>query len=216
MSKPLVPNCFVIKGILWYLRGTLNYGFVFKTTYLFVRVNPHSTTYLHVYIDDIILIASNDYKVPFLITTLSSKFILKYLILLSYFLGIEVVTLPNGDVMMNHRNYIKELLAKTHMEHSYPSSTLMTTSHTLSTHTIELFDNPTYYRSVVGTLQYINITRLNLTYDVNNVCYFMSKPLVPLCLVVKRILPYLRSTLNFGFVFKPSSQFPLHGFVDVD
>lgn len=83
---------------------------------LFIRVIFHSTTYLLIYMDDIIVTGSNDDEIQVIIATLNSKFDLKYLGLLSYFLRIDVSILPNGDMMVNQSKYIKELLAKKHME----------------------------------------------------------------------------------------------------
>lgn len=66
--------------------------------------------------DDIIVTCSNDDEIQVIIATLNSKFDLKYLGLLSYFLRIDVSILPNGDMKIKQSKYIKELLAKKHME----------------------------------------------------------------------------------------------------
>lgn len=42
--------------------------------------------------------------------------------------------------------------------------------------TPELFDNPTQYRRIVGALQYLTITRPELSYSVNRLCQFMHYP----------------------------------------
>lgn len=59
------------------------------------------------------------------------------------------------------------------------SSTPMSTSDPLSTHIWVAYDNHTYHRSIVRALQYLTITRLDLSYTVNKVCQFMPKPLKP-------------------------------------
>lgn len=135
--------------------------------YPFVRVNSHSITYMLTYVNDIILTGNNDDEVQSLVTTLNFKFALKYLGLLKYFFEIEVVKFPSDDMMMNRGKY-REVL-KTHMEYSKTNSTPITTSHALFTHIDELFDNLTCYRSVVDVLQYMTITRHDLTYAINKV-----------------------------------------------
>lgn len=46
-----------------------------------------------------------------------------------------------------------------------------------STSSDELVD-PTFYRSLVGALHYLTITRPDLSYAVNFVCQYMHKPSV--------------------------------------
>lgn len=118
--------------------------------------------------------------------------------------------------MLSLNKYIRELLSKTYMDRSKPIASPMTTSFTLSAHIGDPFDNLTYYSSVVGAFQNITITRHDLTHEVNKVCQFVSKPLVPHWLAVKRILHYLCDIVSYGLVMKPLAQFQLHGFSDVD
>lgn len=40
----------------------------------------------------------------------------------------------------------------------------------------ELLPDPTEYRSVIGALQYVVLTRPDITFVVNQVCYFMHSP----------------------------------------
>ncbi|KAL6334751.1 hypothetical protein AAG906_021410 [Vitis piasezkii] len=54
------------------------------------------------------------------------------------------------------------------------------------------------YRSVVGALQYITITRPEIAFSVNKVCQFMQKPLDTHWKVIKRILRYLNGTTDLG------------------
>ena len=75
------------------------------------------------------------------------------------------------------------------------------------------------YRSVVGALQYATITRPDIAYSVNKVCQFMSHPLESHWVAVKRILRYLKGTINFGLHLTPCSprQAPaLQVFCDAD
>lgn len=55
------------------------------------------------------------------------------------------------------------------MDEAKPISTPMHAYTTLSTIDGELFDNPTFYKSVVGALWYVTIIRPNLTFDVNKI-----------------------------------------------
>ena len=77
-------------------------------------------------------------------------------------------------------------------------------------------DNPQLYWSVVGALQYVTITRPELAYSVNKVCQFMQNPLESHWKVVKRILRYLRGTLDHSLHLKRSMNLDIIGFCDAD
>ncbi|XP_039001819.1 secreted RxLR effector protein 161-like [Hibiscus syriacus] len=72
------------------------------------------------------------------------------------------------------------------------------------------------YRSIVGALQYIVITRPDVAFAVNRVCQFMQAPLDVHFMAVKRILRYLQGTIDFGLRFTPSSRMALTGFADAN
>lgn len=59
-------------------------------------------------------------------------------------------------------------------------------------------DDATRYRSVVGTLQYLTLTRPDISFAVNKVCQFLHAPTTSHWNVVKRILWYVHGTLNLG------------------
>lgn len=119
--------------------------------------------------------------------------------------GIEVTKLANGDLLLNQSKYIRELLHSANMENFKPSSCPSTTSYILLEHIGDAIENPSFYISIIGALKYITITRLDLSYAMNKVCPFKSKPHLPHWDVVKRILRYLLGALSYGIVFKPSN-----------
>lgn len=95
---------------------------------LFYKIPSNALVYLLVYVDNIVITRSDEFEVYSLIFALNSKFALKYLRLLSYFLGVGISYLPNG----NQCKYIRLLLIKAGMETTNSISTLMSTSTPLS------------------------------------------------------------------------------------
>ena len=84
----------------WFDRFTsqlLHLGFIASLvdSSLFIDHNSHTTIYLLLYVDDII-ITGNDPQISYLITALSTTFELKDLGALSYFLGIQIVPTKFG------------------------------------------------------------------------------------------------------------------------
>ncbi|XP_016172812.1 uncharacterized protein LOC107615228 [Arachis ipaensis] len=75
--------------------------------------------------------------------------------------------------------------------------------------------DPHLYRSIVGVLQYVTISRPEISYAVNRVCQFMHSPTEIHWKAVKRILRYLSGTLEYGLTLYPSKDHHLVAFSDV-
>ncbi|KAL1346307.1 hypothetical protein AAHE18_08G180600 [Arachis hypogaea] len=86
----------------------------------------------------------------------------------------------------------------------------------LSASESESFENPKLYKSIVRALQYLTITRLDLSYAVNRVSQFMHHPTILHWKAVKQILRYLKGTTDKGLVFNKSTNFRFLGFADAN
>jgi hypothetical protein len=74
-----------------------------------------------------------------------------------------------------------------------------------------LFDNG-LYRSVVGSLQYFALsTRPDIAVATRRVSHFLSNPGEKHWKLVKRILRYLKGTINNGIIFKTKSELNKNG-----
>ena len=77
-------------------------------------------------------------------------------------------------------------------------------------------EDSTKYRQLVGSLFYLTITCPDLEYSVGVVSRFMNSPCDGHLIMAKRILRYVKSTLQFGLLYKPKISFSLYGFTDAD
>ena len=59
-------------------------------------------------------------------------------------------------------------------------------------------DDTFRYRSLVGGLQYLTLTRPDLSFGVNKVCQYLSQPTTVHYEAVKRILRYVQGTISTG------------------
>jgi hypothetical protein len=73
---------------------------------------------------------------------------------------------------------------------------------------------PTFYRSLAGALQYATITRPDISYSIQQACIFMHDPREPHLNHVKRIIRYLKGTLDLGLHLNNSSPTTLTTFSD--
>src|SRR3954470_2767216 len=74
----------------------------------------------------------------------------------------------------------------------------------------------TLYRSLAGTLQYLTLTRPDLSYVVQQVCLFMHAPRDSHFQLIKRILRYVRGTTHFGLQLHKRSSLDLIAYSDAD
>jgi hypothetical protein len=98
-----------------------------------------------------------------------------------------------------------------------PASTPLATDQKLSAHVGEPLgaEDSTRYRSVVGELQYLTITRLDLAYAVNKVCQYLHAPTTEHWTAVKRILRFIKKTLGYGLAFRKFKIKLSSAFLDV-
>ena len=82
-----------------------------------------------------------------------------------------------------------------------PSPTPLSSSEKLSKYegTLLNSEDSTKYRSIVGALQYLTLTRPDLAYSVNKVCQFLHAPTTVHWTSVKRILRYVKATAGVKF-----------------
>jgi hypothetical protein len=128
-------------------------------------------------------------------------------------LGIEVYTDDTGLTLTQTR-YIHSILDRAKMAAAKPIFTPMVVSPSLSKHVGEPISDPYLFRSIVGALQYVTITRPDIAFVVNRVSQFMHCPTSLHWSAVKRILRYLLGTSDQGIKFRPSNDLTLHAYSD--
>ncbi|GJS70182.1 ribonuclease H-like domain-containing protein [Tanacetum coccineum] len=146
------------------------------------------TAYLLLYVDDIVL-------------TASSKSI--------------SVTRDSSRSFLSQKKYAIEILDRAHMDNCNPSRTHIDTESKLGSDN-DLVSDSTLYQSLAGSLQYLTFTRPDISYAVQQVCLHMHDPREPHFSALKRILRYIRSTLDFGLQLFSSSTTDLVAYSDTD
>ncbi|XP_022041779.1 uncharacterized mitochondrial protein AtMg00810-like [Helianthus annuus] len=148
------------------------------------------------------------------ISHLNKEFAIKDLGKLNYFLGLEVTYTQNG-LFLNQSKYTLDILTRAKMLDAKPAPTPLSTNVPfVSTGT--LYADATHYRSIVGALQYLTITRPDIAYAVNQVSQFLHAPTIAHFQEVKRILRYLKGSLAFGLHYSRSTHTSLLGYSDAD
>jgi hypothetical protein len=102
------------------------------------------------------------------------------------------------------------------MANCKPASTPVDTKQKLSVNDGEPAADATFYRSITGALQYLTLTRPDITYAVNQACLYMHSPRAAHWNLVKRILRYLRGTIDSGLLISASPSTDLRAYSDAD
>lgn len=170
---------------------------------LFNLHNNGNIIYLIVYVDDIIVTSNAPLFLEAFVNHLAARFSLKDLGELSYFLGVEVMPHPQG-LFLSQKKYINEILCKANMEAVKLVATPLVTHPPLILHG-ELLSDPTEYRQLIGSLQYLSLTRPDVAFAVNKLAQYMQRPTDQHMQALHRLLRYLSGTLNMGLTIHKQS-----------
>jgi hypothetical protein len=136
---------------------------------------------------------------------------------LHYFLGIEVHCTPN-DLCLSQSKYTKDLLHCAGMQNCKSVTTQLSSTTKLWAHVGELLapEYATKYRSLVGALRYLTLTRPNISFAVNEVCQDLHTPTTDHMTAVKRILQFLQHSLGMSLQIRHSASTMVSMFSNVD
>jgi hypothetical protein len=107
---------------------------------------------------------------------------------------------------------------KTSMLGCNPVGTSLSTSEKVSTHVGELLGplDVTHYRNIVGGLQYLMLMSPDLAFSVNKVCQYLHAPTTLHLVAVKRILRFVKGTIDLGLQIVKSPSMMVSGYLDAD
>lgn len=186
----------------------------------------HSVFHLHtdagygynilvVYVDDIVITGNDSGGIARLKQFLQHRFHTKDLGKLRYFLGIEVARSRTG-IHLSQRKYVLDLLDEMGLLGARPVDTPMDPNQKLLKDEGGLFEDPSRYRRLVGKLNYLTITRPDISYAVSVVGQFLEAPSVPHWDAVTRIVRYLKRAPGLGILYRRNGHLRVEGFTDAD
>ena len=196
----------------------INFGFTNLVSDASLFIYSKDSVILHflIYVDDLLVIGNHIATLNLLLKQLAMRFSLKDLGTLNFFLGVEIIPTSSGMFLSQHK-YIRDILEKFDMLSAKEVQTPMATTNVK----LHLKDgtgpfDTTKYRQVIGSLQYISLTRPDITYSINKLSQFMIASTKCHYSCLKRILRYLKATLHHGLFLRTSSTLKLSAFTDSD
>ncbi|PKU61570.1 putative mitochondrial protein [Dendrobium catenatum] len=96
-----------------------------------------------------------------------------------------------------------------------PALSPLSTKILVPSHDSQLYPHPHLYKQLVGSLQYVTITRPDVAYAVNYLCQHMHQPYILHFQHLQRVFRYLKGTIHYVFpIF--NSTLELRAYADSD
>jgi hypothetical protein len=127
----------------------------------------------------------------------------------------EAISTSDG-IILSQQRYILDLLRKSNMLEAKPVKTPMSAAHALTLLSDDTLTDLSPYRSLVGALQYLSLTRPDISFAVNKISQFMHRPTSLHLQAVKRILQYLKFTISYGLLLRRSTSRTLQAYFNAD
>ena len=109
-----------------------------------------------------------------------------------------------------------DILGETSLLGSKPVETPMDPNVKLYEDQGELLSNPERYRCLIGKLNYLTITRPNISFVVSVLSQFMKDPHLPHWEAVIRIVRYLKAYLGRGILYKANGHLRVEAYTDAN
>ncbi|XP_075086252.1 uncharacterized protein LOC142168967 [Nicotiana tabacum] len=181
---------------------------------LFCKKDGLLIVFVAVYVDDVILTDTDVEEIKALKVFLHDQFKIKDLGKLHYFLGLEVFY-KDGGVLISQRKFTADLLREYDNQYTTFSSPLDCTIK-LKAEEGTLLADPTHYRKLVGKLNFLTNTRLDIAYSVQHLSQFMQTPREPHLKAALHVLRYLKNDPTLGIFFSNNPDCTMKAFCDSD
>ncbi|MCO5570544.1 hypothetical protein L7F22_024267 [Adiantum nelumboides] len=154
---------------------------------------------------DLIIGGDNEGEIMHAKSLLKKEFEMKDLGELRYFLGIEIIHTKEG-IWLSQRQYALDMLPKYGMADCKPISMPLDKNVKLRADEGQVLEDVTMYRQIVGSLIYLTISRLDLSYTVGLESQFMQLLRKPHLDVVRHTLCYVSATLDYALFYEASTE----------
>ncbi|GAA0151767.1 transmembrane signal receptor [Lithospermum erythrorhizon] len=177
---------------------------------LFIKYEESKLMVAQIYVDDIIFGGMSDQLVQQFVQQMKSEFELSMVSELSYFLGFQVKQMKDS-IFISQSKYAKNLMKRFGLEKSKSKRTPAATHVKVSKDVDDSSVDINNYRSIIGSLPYLTVSRTYIAYLVGVCARFQADPKESYLNQVKRIIKYVNRTAEYGLLYTFDT-----GFCDAD
>jgi len=134
---------------------------------------------------------------------------------LNYFLGLQIKQRSDG-IFINQAKYTRELIKILGLKMQMTNKTPMATTTKLDKDGQGKNIDIKLYKSMIGSLLYLTVSRPDIMFNVCLCHRFQSCPKESNLIAVKRIIRYLKGTIGMGSWYPKTGQSSMKSFSDAD
>ncbi|CAL2244033.1 unnamed protein product [Prunus armeniaca] len=168
-----------------------------------------------IYVDDIVYTGNDHEMLEDFKKDMKEKYEMTDLGLLHHFLGMGVIQTPTS-IFIHQKKYATTLLNRFGLSECKPVSIPLVTSEKLSKDDGSGLASEEQYRRIVGSLLYLTATRPDIMFAASLLARFMHCPTSKHLGTAKRVLRYVKGTLDYGLEYVKGKWAVLIGYCDND
>ena len=181
---------------------------------VYVKNTEHGFVIICLYVDDILIMGSNNEVIKTTKEMFNNKFDMKDLGVVDVVLGIKISKTSDG-LILSQSHYIEKILKEFKQDDSSLMRTPIGVNLHLSKNNGKILSQQEYTQAI-GSLMYVmNCTRPDIAYAVSELTRYTSNPGPAHWKAIVRVLRYLKYTQNYGLHY---SKYPavLKGYCDAN
>ena len=186
----------------WYDRLTqylVSYGFTRGKAYrtLFIKMQDSELIVAQVYVDDIVFRSTKDELAHSFSKLMQTEFEISMIGELTHFLGLQIRQ-QDSDIFLSQSKYANNLVKKFSLESVNSVRTPMSPNVKLTIDLLRKSVDSSLYRSMIGSLLYLTVSRSDISYSVGVCARDQANPKESHMIALKRIIKYVKTTADFG------------------
>ena len=181
----------------------------------FIKKEDGELIVAQVYVDDIIFGSTKDKIAHGFSKLMQAEFKMSMIEELTHFLGLQVRQLDSG-IFLSQSKYAKNLVKKFDLESASSVRTPMSPNVKLTVDLLGKSVDSFLYRSMIGSLLYLTASRPNISYSVGVCARYQANPKESHMTALKRIIKYVKTTVEFGVWYSKDTNDILAGYFDAD
>ncbi|KAM0961159.1 hypothetical protein ACFX13_020902 [Malus domestica] len=182
---------------------------------LYIKARGEDVLIVSIYVDDIVYTGNCKTMLEKFKEDMKMKYEMTDLGLLHHFLGMGVIQ-TDSSIFIHQKKYASSLLSKFGLNECKSVITPLVATEKLTKDDGSGAVSEELYRSIVGSLLYLTATRLDIMYASSLLARFIHCPTSKHFGTAKRVLRYIKGTIDYGLEYTKGKKAMLIGYCDSD